>query len=62
MGRYRFLRGFLKMGTGFGIGIPVLFPREGTVTATDEVIEVFTKFDIVGDIMDALGTVGTVHR
>ena len=50
------------MGTGPGIGIPVLFPGKGAVTAPDEVIKIFAKFDVVGDIMDALGTAGTVHR
>ena len=62
MGRYRFLRGFLKMGTGFGIGIPVLFPGKGAVTTADQVVKVVTEFDVVGDIIDALGAVGTVHR
>ena len=49
------------MRAGFGIGVPVLFPREGAVAAADQVEEVLSEFDVVGDIVDALGAVGFLH-
>ena len=56
-----FFRNLLEMVTGLGIGIPVLFPRKDAVTAPDEIIKIFAKFDVVGDIMDALGAIGFFH-
>ena len=34
----------------------------GTVTAPDQVEEILAEFDVVGNVMDALGAVGFFHN
>ena len=51
----------LEMLTDFGIGIPVLFSGECAVSTADQVEEVFSEFDVVGYVVDALGAIGFLH-
>lgn len=55
------IRGLLEMGTGLGVSIPVLPAGEGAVSTADQIEQVFTEFDIVGAVVDALGAVGFLH-
>ena len=50
-----------EMRAGLGVGIPVFSSGVGAVPTADQVVGVFAEFDIVGNIMDALGAVGIVH-
>ena len=40
----------------------MLLSGEGAVATADQVIEVFTEFDIMRAVVDTLGAVGFLHR